>query len=72
MINTSTNPPRLLRLTEVRYLTGLSKSSIYNYMNKGLFPHSIALGLRSVAWAEYDIQLWINDRINIRDQMVAS
>lgn len=41
-------------------------------MNKGLFPHSIALGLRSVAWAEYDIQLWINDRINIRDQMVAS
>lgn len=63
--------PRLLKLTEVQEITSLSRSSIYIYMNKGFFPKSIALGARSVAWLESDIQKWIDDRIKQRDQMVA-
>jgi prophage regulatory protein len=71
MINTSTNTPRLLRLTEVRYVTGLSKSSIYIYMTAGTFPRSMALGSRSVAWLESEVSQWVHDRIKQRDQMVA-
>lgn len=63
--------PRLLRLSEVRDITRLSKSSIYVYMNAGKFPKSIPLGARSVVWLESDIQKWIEDRVNRRDQLVA-
>ena len=69
--NTHINTPCLLRLSDVRKITRLSKSSVYSYMNAGTFPKSISLGARSVAWLESEIHHWINDRINLRDQMVA-
>ena len=66
-----TTHPRLLRLSEVREITRLSKSSVYIYMNAGTFPKSISLGSRSVAWLESEIHQWIANRINQRDQMIA-
>ena len=66
-----TTPPRLLRLSEVREITRLSKSSVYNYMSEGTFPKSISLGTRSVAWLASEVNLWIENRINQRDQFVA-
>ena len=68
---TNTNHPRLLRLSEVRELTRLSKSSVYTYMSAGTFPKSISLGTRSVAWLESEIHQWIANRINQRDGFVA-
>jgi prophage regulatory protein len=50
---------RLLRLPDVKSVTGLSKSTIYARIANGTFPRQISLGPRLVAWVESDIQKWI-------------
>ncbi|MCZ4372310.1 AlpA family transcriptional regulator [Vibrio diazotrophicus] len=62
---------RFIRLREVMSMTGLSKSSIYDYMNLGLFPTTISLGSRSVGWVESEIEQWMDNQIARRDQEVA-
>ncbi|QEQ97323.1 helix-turn-helix transcriptional regulator [Neptunomonas concharum] len=54
---------RLLRRPEVEQLVGLSRSTIYNRLEKGTFPKPVPLGGRLVAWVESDIQAWIQERI---------
>jgi len=56
----------LIRIKEVMSMTGLSKSSIYTYKNKGEFPIPIQLSSRSVAWVRVDVEQWILDKINNR------
>lgn len=59
----------ILRLPAVKRRTGLSRSSIYEQMKKGLFPQSISLGARAVGWVQSDIDEWLDNRIKIsRDQ----
>lgn len=60
---------RLIRLPEVRYITGLSRSYIYELAKKGLFPESISLvpGGTSRAWVEAEVQEWVNKRLASRD-----
>ncbi|MCE7056877.1 AlpA family transcriptional regulator [Algoriphagus sp. AGSA1] len=53
---------RILRLEEVKARTGLSRSTIYHYMNNDLFPASIKLGYRCVGWIESEIQRWIEEK----------
>lgn len=55
----------ILRLPAVKRRTGLSRSSIYEQMKKGLFPQSISLGARAVGWVQSDIDEWLNNRIKI-------
>jgi predicted DNA-binding transcriptional regulator AlpA len=59
-------PSDLIRIKEVINMTGLSKSSIYTYKNKGEFPNPIQLSSRSVAWVRVDVEQWILDKINNR------
>lgn len=42
----------LLRLPEVKAVTGLSRSTIYSWISAGRFPQPIKLGLRTVALGE--------------------
>ena len=62
----------ILRLPAVKARTGLSRTSIYNGVKQGTFPHHIELGPRAVGWVSTDIDGWIADRIAasslIRDQ----
>ncbi|WP_249554930.1 AlpA family transcriptional regulator [Shewanella sp. 8A] len=58
---------KLIRLKKVSELTGLGRSSIYNYMTEGRFPKSVKLGPRLVAWVEEEVQAWIAARIGERD-----
>jgi prophage regulatory protein len=51
------------RLPVVMYRTGLSRSTIYLYMSKGIFPASISLGSRAIGWIESDINRYLEDRI---------
>ncbi|NTV12335.1 MAG: AlpA family phage regulatory protein [Desulfobulbaceae bacterium] len=53
----------VLRLPEVIRLTGLCRSSIYEMMNKGLFPNSITLGHRAVGWVVRDVRSWLEARM---------
>ena len=59
-------PSDLIRIKEVMNMTGLSRSSIYTYKNKGEFPNPIQLSARSVAWVRVDVEQWILDKINNR------
>lgn len=60
-------PTRLVRLPEVRIMTGLSRSTIYAKMKVGRFPRSVQLGVSLTAWVETEIEEWIADQINGRD-----
>jgi len=46
------NADRILAKKEVMHLTGLSKSTIYLYIQLGKFPPSIKIGFRRVGWIE--------------------
>jgi prophage regulatory protein len=54
---------KLLRLPEVKSITGLSKSTIYARISAGTFPTQIQLGPRLVVWVEADIQKWITEQV---------
>ncbi len=55
--------PTILRRPQVQQRTGLSRSTLYQYIKDGEFPKSIALGPRSVGWLESDISDWIAERV---------
>ena len=46
---------RLLRLPEVRSLSGQSRSTVYLRIAQGVFPKPIALGPRMVGWRESEV-----------------
>ena len=58
----SSPAPAILRLPEVLRRTGLSRSGVYERMNRGDFPATVSLGLRAVGWHESDVSDWINSR----------
>lgn len=54
---------KILRLKEVKEITGLSRSTIYLEIAKGKFPKQIQLtGARSVGWHESAIIQWVESR----------
>ena len=63
-MTTSQDKLRLLRLPEVKQMTGLSKSSIYLRIASGTFPKQIPLGPRVVAWSENAVKTWIQSQID--------
>lgn len=54
----------ILKLPEVKKLTGLSRSSIYDFMQKGEFPKSIKLSARSVGWLQEEVNAWIDQKVS--------
>jgi prophage regulatory protein len=61
-------PLRILRLSEVKHLTGLGTSTIYLKMSRGEFPRQIPLGGgAAVGWAEHEIEAFLQQRIDERD-----
>lgn len=50
---------RLIRLKEVMECTGLARATVYKYIKNGIFPKSVSLGDRAVAWVESEVQEWI-------------
>lgn len=63
---------KILRLREVLSVTGLPRSTMYDYINKADFPKPISLGERSVGWVESEVLAWIASRIEIRDTKLAA
>jgi len=58
---------RIIRLKDVIETTGLSRSTIYSYIEQGSFPKSVSLGGRCVGWVESEITEWVAARIEERD-----
>lgn len=61
-------PNRLMRLKEVMHISGLSRASIYSFMEDGTFPQSVSLGARAIGWRYQDLQDWIQEKIQERDE----
>ena len=59
----TTNSISILRLPQVKALTGLSRSTIYNHIDQGTFPKQISLGARAVGWIDREIHQWVAARI---------
>lgn len=55
---------QIIRLLEVKTLTGLSGSSIYRMASKGTFPKPIKLGERSSGWIVSELEQWLEQRIS--------
>ena len=58
--------PKLIRLSAVKEITGLSRSSIYAEQS---FPRAVKLraGGRSVGWVADEIHDWVSERIRERE-----
>lgn len=57
----------IIRLPELRALTGRGRSAIYADMAAGRLPRPIKLGARSVGWLRAEVDAWIAARIAERD-----
>jgi len=53
----------ILRLPQVKQLTGLSRSTIYARIKAGQFKAPISLGARAVGWLASDVDAFIESCI---------
>jgi prophage regulatory protein len=60
-----------LRLKQVKALTGMSRSWIYDAIRRGAFPAPIPLGARAVAWDSADVAAWQERCIQLHSKAVA-
>ncbi len=67
-MNQTSSKHKILRRQQVVDRTGICLSSIYNFIAAGTFPKPIQLGARSVGWLEQEIEKWVLERIEKRDQ----
>jgi prophage regulatory protein len=58
---------RVIALGEVRTLTGLGKSTIYDLIREKDFPPPIPLTLRKRGWILQEVENWVQDRRAARD-----
>jgi prophage regulatory protein len=58
----------ILRLPGVKGKTGLSRSSIYEKVQRNEFPAPVKIGERAVGWIETEIDAWVKARIVERDE----
>ena len=54
---------RFLRISEVEALTGLSRTTIYDWSAQGRFPRPVRLSERAVRWIESEVVEWMAERI---------
>jgi prophage regulatory protein len=53
----------VIRLPEVRRMTGLGRLTIYRLQADQQFPQSIKLGIRAVGWLELEVREWLATRV---------
>jgi len=53
---------KLLRFTDVRERTGLSRSTVWRLERRGAFPKHVQLSANIVGWLEEDVIEWIRSR----------
>lgn len=58
---------QIWRLKKVMEMTGLGRSSIYQFIADGHFPKPVPLGGRAVGWVASEVGEWIAARIAARN-----
>ncbi|MDO9521498.1 MAG: AlpA family phage regulatory protein [Pseudohongiella sp.] len=59
---------RMLRRKDVLYRTGKSQAAVYKDISLGLFPEPISISDNTSVWLESEINAWIQERLNERNQ----
>ena len=59
---------KFIRLPVVIERTGYRRTSIYEKIADGTFPRPVQLGPRAVAWLSSEIDNWMQERVEERDQ----
>ena len=59
----SMNKHMLLRMPQVKAVTGLSRSMIYELVCSGRFPHPVKISDRASAWVAAEVDAWIEGEI---------
>ncbi|EPH2165982.1 MULTISPECIES: helix-turn-helix transcriptional regulator [Morganellaceae] len=68
-MNQNNLPIRILRMTELTVMLGISRSSIYEKLNPRSkyydpdFPKPIKLGASSVGWQYASVEKWLTSRM---------
>jgi prophage regulatory protein len=57
---------RLIRIGEVKRLTGVSTATLYRKIAAKEFPRPVRLGVVARAWPLSEVQNWIAGRIELR------
>jgi prophage regulatory protein len=57
---------RLIRIGEVKRLTGVSTATLYRKIAAKEFPRPVRLGVVARAWPLSEVQHWIAGRIELR------
>lgn len=57
------DPIRILRLAQVREITGLGKTTLYELQSQGAFPMRVKITDHCVGWVEQDVQTWLERRV---------
>jgi len=57
---------RLIRIGEVKRLTGLSGGTLYRKISAKEFPRPVRLGAAARAWVLSEVQNWITSRMAVR------
>ncbi|OBT20919.1 hypothetical protein A9266_12900 [Vibrio tasmaniensis] len=55
----------IIRVSEVKALTGLSHATLYRLISQNKFPAQLELGARCVGWRRHEVQEWIDTRPNV-------
>ena len=58
---------QIIRLKQVKAMTGLSRTTIYRFMSINEFPKQIKLGPKSSGWLIDEVDEWFKRQIQIRD-----
>ena len=58
----------IIRLADLPRYTGLKRTQIQHYINKGEFPIPIKLGVRAKGFLASEIRTWQNERIAARER----
>lgn len=56
----------IMRLPAVSEVTGLPRSTLYQYMKNNRFPKPVKLGVRSVGWIKEEVDAWLAKRMELR------
>lgn len=60
--NLQTKVDPFIRLPQVKAMTGLGRTSIYEYIRAGDFPRQYKISRRMVAWKLSEVQGWIDSQ----------
>ncbi len=64
--SSTSHPRRIMRLPEVKSLTGFGRAWIYMLMQQGKFPKSRRIGTRAVGWDSQEVEQWVVQRLEAK------